>query len=445
MLDVPRSVDVDLPFAVVPYDRCGGGSALCSHSSVRLAEQPVRVHRGVRLGRRRRASSPLTEAADRAARREKSAKARCRTSVQGLPDRFVRGRGRPGRDARRRSHRPWAAATPASVWTAACVGRRRHRQPLEPSTSATATRCTTSAPSRTTRTRHDLAPALQGRRGGPARVGLHRAHPHRPEGRRHERLPDQPQPQARPSTPGPKRCPTWRSRTTTCTARHASTVGPIDEEQRFYLESRGVPSDRRRAAHRGGLLRRGARRSSPALVALAARRRVDALLDRRVDARRRCGRLGRDLVSVVATRLCAPGRPGRRRGRALRPRRPPALRRAHRRRRLRDRRPLQPRGRLAERRRGLARTARSSAWKHGSTFDLRPARRRPCRPCGRCRPTRRPSWTVTCSSPSTGPSRHEVELSRVNWRSRTCGPAVGGNEILKGVDAHRAVAARSTR
>ncbi len=24
---------------------------------------------------------------------------------------------------------------------------------------------------------------------------------------------------------------------------HASTVGPIDEEQRFYLESRGVPTD----------------------------------------------------------------------------------------------------------------------------------------------------------------------------------------------------------
>ena len=28
---------------------------------------------------------------------------------------------------------------------------------------------------------------------------------------------------------------------------HASTVGPIDEEQRFYLESRGIPPDDRRA------------------------------------------------------------------------------------------------------------------------------------------------------------------------------------------------------
>ena len=24
---------------------------------------------------------------------------------------------------------------------------------------------------------------------------------------------------------------------------HASTVGPVDEDQRFYLESRGVPTD----------------------------------------------------------------------------------------------------------------------------------------------------------------------------------------------------------
>ena len=63
---------------------------------------------------------------------------------------------------------------------------------------------------------------------------------------------------------------------------HASTVGPVDEEQRFYLESRGVPPDDRRAADRARLLRRGARpapgarRSCPAL-----RRQVMAKLDRR--------------------------------------------------------------------------------------------------------------------------------------------------------------------
>ena len=40
---------------------------------------------------------------------------------------------------------------------------------------------------------------------------------------------------------------------------HASTVGPIDDEQRFYLESRGIPPDSRRAPGRARLLRRGAR------------------------------------------------------------------------------------------------------------------------------------------------------------------------------------------
>ena len=43
---------------------------------------------------------------------------------------------------------------------------------------------------------------------------------------------------------------------------HASTVGPIDPEQRFYLESRGIPTQRRRAPDRARLLRRGARSAS---------------------------------------------------------------------------------------------------------------------------------------------------------------------------------------
>ena len=41
----------------------------------------------------------------------------------------------------------------------------------------------------------------------------------------------------------PTRFPTWRSRPTTCAAATPSAVGPIDEEQRFYLESRGVPPE----------------------------------------------------------------------------------------------------------------------------------------------------------------------------------------------------------
>ena len=44
---------------------------------------------------------------------------------------------------------------------------------------------------------------------------------------------------------------------------HASAVGPVDEEQRWYLESRGVPTGRRRAAHRAGLLRGGRRPTCP--------------------------------------------------------------------------------------------------------------------------------------------------------------------------------------
>ena len=39
---------------------------------------------------------------------------------------------------------------------------------------------------------------------------------------------------------------------------HASAVGPVDPEQRFYLESRGVPTRRGRAPDRGRLLRRRA-------------------------------------------------------------------------------------------------------------------------------------------------------------------------------------------
>ena len=65
---------------------------------------------------------------------------------------------------------------------------------------------------------------------------------------------------------------------------HASTVGPVDEEQRFYLESRGVPSQVAErlvvAGFFGEVLDALA---VPALVP-AVRRRLDALLDRQVGA-----------------------------------------------------------------------------------------------------------------------------------------------------------------
>ena len=50
---------------------------------------------------------------------------------------------------------------------------------------------------------------------------------------------------------------------------HASTVGPIDDNQRWYLESRGVPPDRGRAPHRGRLLRRHRRSRCPVPAARA--------------------------------------------------------------------------------------------------------------------------------------------------------------------------------
>ena len=44
---------------------------------------------------------------------------------------------------------------------------------------------------------------------------------------------------------------------------HASAVGPVDEDQRFYLESRGRAADGGRAADRRRVLRRGARAGCP--------------------------------------------------------------------------------------------------------------------------------------------------------------------------------------
>ena len=42
-------------------------------------------------------------------------------------------------------------------------------------------------------------------------------------------------------TRAPTRWPCWATRATTVPSCHASTVGPIDDDQRFYLESRGIP------------------------------------------------------------------------------------------------------------------------------------------------------------------------------------------------------------
>ena len=112
-------------------------------------------------------------------------------------------------------------------------------------------------------------PAVQGRGRRPLALGLHRPHPHQARGAGHQRRPDQPQPEAVRATPGRSRCRTWRSRTTTCTARTPRRSGPVDEDQRFYLESRGVPTVGRRPPDRRRLLRRGARRPARAAAGRA--------------------------------------------------------------------------------------------------------------------------------------------------------------------------------
>ena len=172
------------------------------------------------------------------------------------------------------------------------------------------------------RPRHHLATCCsRGRSAAQSRsvyTGLIRV---RQEGPRHQRLPDQPQPSSCPTTPGPSRCPTSRSRTTTSTAATPRPSGPIDEEQRFYLESRGVPTAGGRAAGRRRLLRRGARRSCPvpdvgapvaARPAVGRARSTRERSHRSMTGRarvlgRRCGR--RATAAPVRGRRPAPGAP----------------------------------------------------------------------------------------------------------------------------------------
>ncbi|CAN5549273.1 Fe-S cluster assembly protein SufD [soil metagenome] len=63
---------------------------------------------------------------------------------------------------------------------------------------------------------------------------------------------------------------------------HASTVGPVDEEQRFYVESRGVPSIVAERLIVAGFFDEVLDSLAVPALAPAARRRVNALLDRQV-------------------------------------------------------------------------------------------------------------------------------------------------------------------
>ena len=168
---------------------------------------------------------------------------------------------------------------------------------------------------------------------------------------------------------------------------HASTVGPIDEDQRFYLESRGVPPAAAERLIVAGFFDEVLDALPVPQLAPRCAARIADLLDRQVGA----GAFGAAAEDAGATAgpddrdphptLCA-RRPRRRRGPTLRRRRPAARRGAHRRRRLRHRRPLQPRATSrCPRARSTPTTARSSARSTAALFDLRD--RRAADPAGR--------------------------------------------------------------
>jgi len=63
---------------------------------------------------------------------------------------------------------------------------------------------------------------------------------------------------------------------------HASTVGPVDEDQLFYLESRGVPTEVAERLIVGGFFDEVLDAVAEPGVADLARGRIDALLDLRL-------------------------------------------------------------------------------------------------------------------------------------------------------------------
>ena len=104
------------------------------------------------------------------------------------------------------------------------------------------TRCTTSGPSRTTSRRDPQRPPVQGRGRGHRPLGLQRAHPHparRPEGRGHQSNRNL----VLTEGAGAESIPNLEIEANDVRCRHASTVGPIDDDQRYYLETRGVPPE----------------------------------------------------------------------------------------------------------------------------------------------------------------------------------------------------------
>ena len=58
-----------------------------------------------------------------------------------------------------------------------------------------------------------------------------------------ERLPDQPQPRADRRRTGAESIPNLEIEANDVKCSHGSTVGPIDDDQRYYLECRGIPPE----------------------------------------------------------------------------------------------------------------------------------------------------------------------------------------------------------
>ena len=56
-------------------------------------------------------------------------------------------------------------------------------------------------------------------------------------------VPDQPQPRAHRGRRGASRCPNLEIEANDVQCSHASTVGPIDDDQLYYLATRGVPPE----------------------------------------------------------------------------------------------------------------------------------------------------------------------------------------------------------
>ena len=197
----------------------------------------------VAASRCRRSSCPSPSSTSRAAARlalPRRAGARHRDVADRPPGRHRSARTRTflvGHRRARRRLRPAAHRLPPRR-------PRRHRRPARRSTSATATRCTTSARSRTTTRPTPPATCCSRARSRPRRVA---STPASSGSARTPAAPTRSRPTATSSSPttrGPSRCRTSRSRTTTCAA---ATPPPSGRSTRSSASTSRAAACRRRS------------------------------------------------------------------------------------------------------------------------------------------------------------------------------------------------------